>query len=149
MKVLIAVDDSRCSKAAMSWVKEMRWNAGTEFIVLSAARLTVPAYAFADIPMTLPSNEINQEQVRLHEEIAARFERQIRERGYPTRALVREGDPREVILEVAREFGVDLVVVGSHGRSGITKLMLGSVASHVVTHAPCPVTVIKGLWLGN
>jgi nucleotide-binding universal stress UspA family protein len=39
--------------------------------------------------------------------------------------------------------GADLVVVGSHGRTGLAKLVLGSVASHVVTHAPCSVLVVK------
>jgi nucleotide-binding universal stress UspA family protein len=53
------------------------------------------------------------------------------------------GDPREAIVEAARKTGADLVVVGSHGRTGIGKLVLGSVASHVVTHAPCSVLVVK------
>jgi nucleotide-binding universal stress UspA family protein len=53
------------------------------------------------------------------------------------------GDPRSVLIEAARREKSDLLVIGSHGRSGMAKLLLGSVASHVVGHAPCSVLVVK------
>jgi len=53
------------------------------------------------------------------------------------------GDPRQTLLDVAQSERADLIVVGSHGRSGLAKMMLGSVSSHVVTHAPCSVLVVK------
>ena len=53
------------------------------------------------------------------------------------------GFARDRILDVARQEGADLIVIGSHGRRGITRLLLGSVAEHVMRHAPCPVLVIK------
>ena len=59
--------------------------------------------------------------------------------GYKSRAAVMAGDPREAILTTAAQENVDLIVVGSHGRSGVSKLVMGSVANHVVTHAPCNV----------
>ena len=52
-----------------------------------------------------------------------------------------EGDPGEAIVGECE--GADLVVVGSHGRTGITAALLGSVSRHVVSHAPCPVVVVK------
>ena len=143
MRVLIAVDDSPCSQSAMTWVKQMKWPATTKFIVLSVARIPVATYAFEGAGALAYPTEVYEEQVHLHQEIAARFERQIRDQGLSTEALVGQGDPREEILATARDRGVDLIVLGSHGRSGVTKLMLGSVASHIVTHAPCAVAVIK------
>ena len=143
MRVLIAVDDSPCSQSAMTWVKQMKWSATTKFFVLSVARLPVATYAFEGAGALSYSAEIYEEQVRLHQEIAARFERQIRDQGLTSEAIVAQGDPREQILATAKERGIDLIVLGSHGRSGIPKLMLGSVANHVVTHAPCAVAVIK------
>lgn len=143
MKILIAVDDSAYSKAAMDWARSMTWPAGTEFLVLSAARPIAASYALAEVPaMSFPA-EVYEEEVKHHEEISARFEKQLRDHGFKTRAMVSQGDPREAIVEAAWEHGVDLVVVGSHGRTGLTKLLLGSVASHVVTHAPCTVMVVK------
>jgi nucleotide-binding universal stress UspA family protein len=52
-------------------------------------------------------------------------------------------DPRDALVDTAKDLGADLVVVGSHGRSGLKKLLLGSVATHVVTHAHCNVLVVK------
>jgi len=143
MKILIAVDDSAYSQAAMDWAKSMTWPARTEFLVLSAARPLVASYAVTEVPaMSFPA-EVYEEEVSYHQEISARFEKQLRDTGFKSRALVAQGDPREAIVDAARDHGADLVVVGSHGRTGLTKLLLGSVASHVVTHAPCSVMVVK------
>jgi nucleotide-binding universal stress UspA family protein len=143
MKILIAVDDSAYSQAAMDWAKSTTWPARTEFLVLSAARPIVASYAVTEVPaMNFPA-ELYEDEVKHHQEISARFEKQLRDAGFQSRALVAQGDPREAIVDAAREHGVDLVVVGSHGRTGLSKLLLGSVASHVVTHAPCTVLVVK------
>jgi nucleotide-binding universal stress UspA family protein len=53
------------------------------------------------------------------------------------------GDPRDALLRLAADERVDLMVVGSHGRTGLAKLLLGSVSSHAVTHASCNVLVVK------
>lgn len=57
-------------------------------------------------------------------------------------ASVQLGDPREVIVRVAKELPADLVVLGSHGRRGLARVLLGSVAEEVVRLAPCPVLVV-------
>jgi nucleotide-binding universal stress UspA family protein len=54
-----------------------------------------------------------------------------------------EGDPGREILRVARETGADLIVMGTHGRTGLTRLLTGSVAEHVLRKAPCPVLTVK------
>ena len=53
------------------------------------------------------------------------------------------GDVARTICRVAEELGVDVIVVGSHGRTGLERLFLGSVSEHVVRHAPCPVLVVR------
>jgi nucleotide-binding universal stress UspA family protein len=58
---------------------------------------------------------------------------------------VEVGDVANTVCRVAEDLGVDLVVVGSHGRSGLGRLFLGSVSEHVVRHAPCPVLVVREL----
>jgi len=58
--------------------------------------------------------------------------------------LVWEGDPGEAIVEAAEGEKVDLIVVGSHGRSGVGRMLLGSVSDFVVRRAPCPVLVVRG-----
>jgi nucleotide-binding universal stress UspA family protein len=62
--------------------------------------------------------------------------------GVTARTRLREGSAAHEILEHAREVGADLVVVGSHGRTGLAHALLGSVAERVVRHARCPVLTI-------
>jgi nucleotide-binding universal stress UspA family protein len=54
-----------------------------------------------------------------------------------------EGRPDEAIIKSAESSGADLIVVGSHGRTGLTKILLGSVAERVIGHAICPVLVVR------
>ncbi len=64
----------------------------------------------------------------------------------PTVALDRrlvEGDPPEEILRIAKESSCDLIVLGTHGRTGLERLLMGSVAEQVVRNAPCPVLTAK------
>ncbi|MEO6773672.1 MAG: universal stress protein [Kofleriaceae bacterium] len=58
-------------------------------------------------------------------------------------ALLETGDPRTLIETVARKLGADLIVMGTHGRRGLRRLLLGSVAEAVVRSAPCPVLLVR------
>jgi hypothetical protein len=64
--------------------------------------------------------------------------------GLDVEACLREGDPAEEVLRAADDVGCDLIVLGSHGRSGLGRLLCGSVAEAVMRRAPCPVLVVKG-----
>ena len=57
--------------------------------------------------------------------------------------LVDFGDPAEQILDLARSRQVDLIVTSTHGRSGLSHLVMGSVAEKIIRHAPCPVFVVR------
>ena len=57
--------------------------------------------------------------------------------------VVREGDPAVVVPAVASEAGADLVVVGTHGRTGVRRVLMGSVAERVVRHAGCAVLTVR------
>lgn len=65
------------------------------------------------------------------------------ETGLTLEKRLETGDPVEVILRVAQELPADLIVVGSHGRTGLARLLMGSVAEQVVRRASCPVLVVK------
>lgn len=67
----------------------------------------------------------------------------LRAAGLEVETAVREGDPRSVIADQAEEWSADLIVMGSHGYAGLKRLLLGSVAQHVVSHAPCSVEVVR------
>jgi nucleotide-binding universal stress UspA family protein len=58
--------------------------------------------------------------------------------------LVWEGEPGDAIVAAAESEGADLIIVGSHGRSGVSRFFIGSVSDFVVRHARCPVMVVRG-----
>ncbi len=65
----------------------------------------------------------------------------------PCDVEVTTGDPADAIVRMATELGADLIVMGTHGRTGLPHILLGSVAEKVVRHAPCPVLTIR--WSGK
>ena len=67
----------------------------------------------------------------------------LRKKGFTVETVAREGYPPEVIVQVAEELGADLLTLGTHGRSGLAHLLLGSTAERVVQTAPCPVLTVR------
>lgn len=65
--------------------------------------------------------------------------------GPPARIVVRKGDPRRVLLEVAAQHDADLVVLDTHGRTGVAHMLLGSVAEAVIREATCDVLVARAV----
>jgi nucleotide-binding universal stress UspA family protein len=143
MKILVGIDESSHSEAALEFVKKMKWPEGTQFNMLSAIQPLINSYAMVELPVPATVEDATREIHQARQETAARLERGLRERGFKSEAHIVIGDPRTELVEAAKNEHADLLVVGSHGRTGLTKLLLGSVASHVVTHAPCSVLVVK------
>ena len=142
MRILIGVDDSAHSKAAVEFVRMMTWPKDSKAIVLSVVPPVAAAYAEVYAPSALLMEPM-EDMTRMHQEIASNAERTLQVGPLSTEAKVVQGDPRTALIDTARSEGADLIVVGSHGRTGLAKLLIGSVASHVVTHAPCSVLVVK------
>jgi nucleotide-binding universal stress UspA family protein len=143
MKILIAVDESPHSARAVRFVTRMRWPAGSRVIVANVLvpALTPPvAGVESGVPLLIEVTEPQRQQAR---ELVARAEAELREAGIATENRIPTGDPREALIRLVQDERVDLIVLGSHGRTGFSKLLLGSVSSHVVTHAHCSVLVVK------
>lgn len=144
MKILVAVDDSPHSDRAVQFVARMRWPAGSRVIVATVTLPDVaPAVAGADAGLPI-AVEVSEEQRRHARGVVARAEGELRGAGIATESRIPIGDPRDALLRLAEDERVDLMVLGSHGRTGLAKLLLGSVSSHLVTHAACSVLVVKG-----
>lgn len=141
MNVLIGVDDSVYSRAAVAWVKGASWAKGTHFIVISASPPVFVGPGEAAAPGGV--SELIAQENKLHREIAEKAAAELTSAGLSAEGRSVLSDPRAALDDGARQEKADLIVVGSHGRSGITKLLLGSVATHIVTHAPCSVLVVK------
>jgi nucleotide-binding universal stress UspA family protein len=76
-------------------------------------------------------------------ELTTRAGERLKKHKLKVETVVQEGDARSVIVDEARKWSADLIVMGSHGYTGLTRLLLGSVASFVVSHAPCSVEVVR------
>jgi nucleotide-binding universal stress UspA family protein len=144
MKILIGIDDSPCSRAVIQFASRFSWPPKTTALVVSAVRPGVMAYTEMYVPSADTAAELIEEQRKASKQLVSHAEKDLGNAGITTRSRVLDGDPRETIVQTAKDEGIDLVLVGSHGRSGLTKLLMGSVASHIVTHAPCSVLVVKG-----
>lgn len=73
----------------------------------------------------------------------SKVEAMARAHGVPVETTVREGEPAEEILDYADEIEADVIVAGTHGRTGVKRHLIGSVAERLVRHATCPVTTIR------
>jgi nucleotide-binding universal stress UspA family protein len=143
MKIILGIDDSPCSEAAVSWVKGMAWPRGTEVKVVSVDQPPIAVYSEIYAPQAADLSVAMEQTTRRCEEVCARAETVLAASGIRTTARVVRGDPRTEIVEAARAEHADLIVVGSHGHTGMRRLILGSVAQYVVSHAPCCVLVAK------
>jgi nucleotide-binding universal stress UspA family protein len=76
--------------------------------------------------------------------VLKRAEHYVQDKGVELETHAREGDPAEVIIQVANEQQADLIVVGSRGLTGIRRFLLGSVSNKVSHHAPCSVMIVRG-----
>jgi len=146
MKIVVAVDASPHSDRAVRFVARMRWPAGSRVIVVNVLTpvLTPPVTAGAGgsggVPLLI---EVSEEQRQQALEVTKRAEAVLRESGIAAEGRTPVGDARDALLRLATDERADLLVLGSHGRTGLAKLWLGSVSSHAVTHAHCNVLVVK------
>ena len=147
MKILLAIDESECSQAATRTVIDQFPRACADVRVLNVDewpnRLPT-SLAFAEGP-TAASDilELRAQRRRQGEEVVARAARQLEAAGFHTSTAVREGDARHAILDAATEWNPDVIVLGSHGRKGLDRFLLGSVSESVMRHATCSVEIVR------
>jgi nucleotide-binding universal stress UspA family protein len=142
MRILLAVDGSAPSQDAIDEIAKRSWPASSTARVISVVRPYVPP-ATEFNPGAFTPQDVLQQQEKAAQQIAAGAAQRLTHSGLSVDTAVRQGDPRTVIVDEAAEWGADLVVVGSHGHIGLTRLLLGSVAQAVVAHAPCSVEVVR------
>src|SRR6266850_5787189 len=142
MKILLAIDDSQYSADAVEEVAGRPWPAGTIVRVLSAVDVT-PVATDPSFIASLDIDTLRNEIARRYEEVMSRALCLLREKGLSAEMVARDGDPRSVIVDEAKDWSANLIVVGSHGYTGVKRWLLGSVAHSVISHAPCSVEVVR------
>jgi nucleotide-binding universal stress UspA family protein len=147
MKVLLAIDGSKCSEAAVETLIREYKPTGTEVLVLhvlDSLKLTPISYSCGIGPMFLQNfNKMAQQWRKNSEELVSRATGRLQAAGFKTSAQVEEGDAREKILECARKWNPDLILLGSHGKKGLDYFTLGSVSEAVARRAECSVQIVR------
>ena len=146
MKILLAIDGSRFSDAAVAEVASRLWPADSEAKIISVAETPVVPVVETWVP---PDNyyevleKAGEEQANAIIERAAKWIRRGQEDRLRVTTEVIKGYPKHIIVEEADRWGADLIVVGSHGYRGLTRLWLGSVSRAVASHAKCSVEIVR------
>jgi nucleotide-binding universal stress UspA family protein len=124
-RVLLASDGSEQSAAAAEGLAARPWPEGSEFRIVTVEEpwLIRPASVIHNVETV---------------------QRVLVSAGLTATVAALSGNPKAVILEEAKKWNADLIVVGSHGRRGIKRLLLGSVSEAVAMNAPCSVVVVRG-----
>jgi universal stress protein A len=133
--ILHPTDFSEAAEQALEVAHALARDHGAKLVVM-----TVPAPPLPAIEAYVSDYELSQ--------LVKEAEQQLRAvaatlADVPTETRVIAGEPGWCTVAAAKEFQADLIVMGTHGRKGLSRLLLGSVAEHVMRHAPCPVLTIK------
>jgi len=143
MKILLAVDGSENSAKTVDVIGSHPWPTGSTVRVLTVVEQVVTATPEVAVFSPEAIEAQREHFLRIADELTTRFANWLCSSGLEAERLVRAGDPKVIIVEEALDWGADVIAVGSHGLSGITKWLLGSVAQSVVSHAPCSVYVVR------
>jgi nucleotide-binding universal stress UspA family protein len=136
MRLLLAIDDSAFSEAAVQAVIAHRQPKETEVQVLTVVDLSIP------IP-TLYAASFRLESLKSGQGLVQRAGEALSKAGFKVQTAVEEGEPKSKILDAAARWKADLIVMGSHGRKGSERFLMGSVSDAVARHAPCSVEIVR------
>jgi len=135
-KILLSTDGSEYSRRATVRAMDFAESYGTELHVVSIVEISAEIYSIAP--------EVVEKKVGEAENYLAGIKKQADARGIKYKGFVRDSEaPYDIILEIAQNEKVGLIVMGSHGRTGLTRILMGSTVERVIAQACCPVLVVK------
>jgi universal stress protein A len=143
-RILHPSDFSRASKGAFARAVQLAKDNRAELLVTHVLAMPLPAMAGDGyISPTLYAELESSSRAAAKRELD-KLVTQAKKGGARARGMLLEGTPFERISRAARATRSDLIVIGTHGRTGLARLFLGSVASRVLATAPCPVLTVRG-----
>jgi nucleotide-binding universal stress UspA family protein len=143
-KILVPVDGSESSLNATDYAMEMAKKDGAQVIALTVNRIPLSSYG-----LTTPQGELNQPKEREEMFESKQWFDKLKQNAnqnniqLKTEIISSQMSVEGTIVEYAESEGIDLIILGTKGSSGLKKMLLGSVASGVVSYATCPVMVVR------
>ena len=136
--ILVPTDLSEGAEQALDYACELARTLGAQIHLLNV--IGIPALGVPELGVALTASMIDELVVGNQDAMDRLAQSRSTQMG---QVMVRTGDARDVINQTAKELGVDLIVMGTHGRRGISRALLGSVAENVVRTAPCAVLTVR------
>jgi nucleotide-binding universal stress UspA family protein len=134
-RVLVATDGSKQCRTAVERAIDFAQSYGGEILVVSI--VDVPAEFYAEAP------QVVDDMIHKAKGYVEEVKKQAEASGIKAEGFVKEGEAYQAIVDLAKERDVNIIVMGSHGRTGLKRLLMGSVAEKVIGYAPCPVLVTR------
>ena len=133
--IVLAYDGSKYSNKALQEAISLAKSSGGSLLILSVVDITDEFESEAPgLTDKMTEKLLKSAQKALEKAVAARVKAKVE---------VHVGDAYEMLVDIAKKKKADVIVMGSHGRTGLTRLLMGSVTSRVIGHAPCQVLVVK------
>ena len=148
-RILMATDFSDCSNKALDYAVDWAETFKADLYLLHVFEL--PFYSHTGVTPAR-QREVRDWIKELKEKESKRLNsltEKLKKRAVKVQPLLKEGKPFIEIIKTAGAIRTGLIVMGTHGRTGVERLVLGSVAERVVRLAPCPVMTVRGLRLGR
>jgi len=133
--ILLATDGSKYSAVAAERAIAFAKSYGGELKVLSV--VDVPTEFYAEAPQAV------DDLIKKAKSYVADIKKQAEAAGVKAETFIGEAEAHQAVLNLAKEQKADMIVIGSHGRTGMRRLLMGSVAEKVIGYAGCPVLVVK------
>ena len=138
-RILVPLDFSPPSKRAMRFARNWADFFSARVYLLHVVEPTTMAGEFRMAPLgTVQSDITGRARAALGELAGEEFPASI-----PVRVIVRKGTPYDQIASIARAIRADLIIIATHGHTGLKHVVLGSTAERVARHAPCPVLILR------
>jgi nucleotide-binding universal stress UspA family protein len=141
--ILLPTDFSECASYALSYAVSFARQANASIICVHVIEPVVPTVGYTGMAEPLPMADISDQLESSAERELPKIAECDECSGLNVEEVIVHGDAASEIVRVAGERGVDLIVIASHGRTGLGRMLFGSTAESVVRHAPCPVLVVK------
>jgi universal stress protein A len=142
-QILLPTDFSGCANYALPYAAALARAAQAKIICLHVVEPVVPTVGYTGLAEPLPIADVSDQLEGSAERELPKLTACDECAGLEIEEVIVHGDPAAEIVRVAGERQVDLIVISSHGRTGLGRIIFGSTAEAVVRHAVCPVLVVK------
>jgi nucleotide-binding universal stress UspA family protein len=140
-RILVPLDGSALAEQVLQHVEPLAEKFGASIVLLQATQLLSSAQVAAAPPFD--PTLVHEEERKTATTYLGEVQSRLQAKGYTVESRQPEGNPAEEIVHHARNVGADLIAMATHGRTGLARVFLGSVAEEVVRKSFCPVLLVR------